>query len=99
MRRHRCDLRPVDVQPLELLPAGVLWGKAVPRTIVLRRCAGCGNLDTLTLDGAWSIEQCRGQTLSATALPSAAAPGGGHVYAPPPEQIEIIPLEPKAGPS
>lgn len=87
MRRHRCDLRPVDVYHRGYLPPGVLLGRPLAQTVVLRRCASCGDLDAIVLAGEWTAEQVRGQTLSATRLPAAAEPGCGHVY-------ETSPAEP-----
>jgi hypothetical protein len=80
MRRHRCDLRPVDVQHREQMRPGAVFGRPAEQTLVLRRCKGCGDLDTIELEGTWTLEQVCGGRLSAVTLPMAAVPGGGHVY-------------------
>ena len=58
--RHQHQMAAVDTY----YPPGTsaLFG-GVPRTIVLRRCGGCRELDTVTLDGTWDLLQLRGWAL------------------------------------
>jgi hypothetical protein len=55
-RRHQHQMAVVDTYyPLAGSP---LFG-GVQRTVVLRRCGGCAELDTVTLDGKWDLLQLR----------------------------------------
>ena len=55
-RRHQHQMNVVDTYYLASGPA--LFGGLL-RTVALRRC-GCGELDTVTLDGKWDLLQLRG---------------------------------------
>jgi hypothetical protein len=84
-------MRPVDVEHRDRIPPGMVFSsRRTTETVVLRRCTGtaCGNLDSIVLNGNWTLEQTRGQTLSAATLPMAAVPGGGHVYRAEPARTE-----------
>jgi hypothetical protein len=75
-RRHHHAYRSIDVWHLPLLiPA------TMAKTVVLRVCSSCGWPDTVCIDGRWTIEQVRGQQISAVTMAATPAPGGGHIYA------------------
>lgn len=58
-RRHQHQMNVVDTYYLVSGPA--LFGGLL-RTVALRRC-GCGELDTVTLDGKWDRLQLQGCAL------------------------------------
>ena len=55
-RRHEHQRREIAVWYPQSLAAAMA---GTPQTIVLRRCS-CGDLDTVTLAGKWTLEQVRG---------------------------------------
>lgn len=67
IRFHRHKMRPIDtdhVDPVAELPT--LPGdkprdiQALPATVVIRKCWGCGHLDTIVLTGTWDLLQIQG---------------------------------------
>ncbi|MEQ4724740.1 hypothetical protein [Nonomuraea sp. B19D2] len=53
-RRHQCQPSPVAVSYTKVLPFGPV------QTAVLRRCAGCGDIQSTTLVGEWTLAQVLG---------------------------------------
>lgn len=53
-RRHQCRWSPVAVSNLKMAPF------MPEQTAVLKRCAGCGDLQSTTLVGAWTFAQLLG---------------------------------------
>lgn len=60
-RRHEHQMSVIDTY---YPPGTSALFSGVPRTIVLRRCGGCGGLDTVTLDGVWNRLQIQGWAIA-----------------------------------